>query len=524
MTLTDASHFSPQYADWKAPRSDRAHLIWPDPDAIVRAIAETAHDFQHSTMTIGGLGLAAFRRLTREFVGHAADTPLILTGHQSELHHAGVWAKNIAIDAFARRLPGAVAMHLAVDTDAPKHLFLRLGDEHLPITDDPDLSRAKWTGLLRAPTPLHLSKIENAATKWSDEQTRLHGFAPVLDVVLAEMRRFALDGHEGVELPALLANAMHQLDWSMGLDYQLVMLSPVLLGTPWLGFVHHLLSDATNFSLHYNGALLAYRAANDIDTDTRPMPNLAIVGNSIEMPFWLDSLSTGRRERLRVVETPTGSKLTSPHDGDSLELIRGTPLEDASRQLQQFCRQHQLRIAPRALTLTCFMRLGIADLFVHGIGGGRYDQVLDRIFATYFKLAPPKFAVVTATLFHPAAAHRTRACVPCAVMEGHRLRHSVLGDDKFKLLYELEQAPRRSARRSALFQQMHRRLEERAATDPRISRWQQRLVKARADQDQDNFFFDREIFYAQQSRDRLEHLIQDIRGHVLHRPNGSVTA
>ena len=73
-----------------------------------------------------------------------------------------------------------------------------------------------------------------------------------------------------------------------------------------------------------------------------------------------------------------------------------------------------------------FMRLLLVDQFVHGIGGGRYDQVTDRLIASYFKIEPPKFSVTTATLFFPGAATRERVCMPCILRDGHRLKHAVV--------------------------------------------------------------------------------------------------
>ncbi len=39
-------------------------------------------------------------------------------------------------------------------------------------------------------------------------------------------------------------------------------------------------------------------------------------------------------------------------------------------------------VLPRALTTTLFLRTFIADLFIHGIGGGQYDRLTDRIVET----------------------------------------------------------------------------------------------------------------------------------------------
>ena len=42
--------------------------------------------------------------------------PIVMGGHQPELFHPGVWIKNAALDAYARRL-GGTAVNLVVDTD-----------------------------------------------------------------------------------------------------------------------------------------------------------------------------------------------------------------------------------------------------------------------------------------------------------------------------------------------------------------------------------------------------------------------
>ena len=53
---------------------------------------------------------------------------------------------------------------------------------------------------------------------------------------------------------------------------------------------------------------------------------------------------------------------------------------------------------PRALALTIWARLLLADLFVHGIGGAKYDRISDAIIADYYGLTPPAMACVSATL------------------------------------------------------------------------------------------------------------------------------
>ncbi len=50
-----------------------------------------------------------------------------------------------------------------------------------------------------------------------------------------------------------------------------------------------------------------------------------------------------------------------------------------------------------------FARLVISDLFMHGIGGGKYDQMTDAIIRAYFDVPAPPMVVATATLRLPLA-------------------------------------------------------------------------------------------------------------------------
>jgi hypothetical protein len=153
-----------------------------------------------------------------------------------------------------------------------------------------------------------------------------------------------------------------------------------------------------------------------------------------------------------------------------------------------------------------FIRLLLADQFVHGIGGARYDQVTDKLIARHFGLAPPRFAVTTATMYFPEAAGRARVCIPCVRGEGHRLRHRVLGPEKDRLVAAIAEAPRGSIERSVLFHEMHRRLNA-AARHPAILEWERNLEETERHKREEAEVFDRELFYAIQPAERLESLI-----------------
>jgi hypothetical protein len=48
-----------------------------------------------------------------------------------------------------------------------------------------------------------------------------------------------------------------------------------------------------------------------------------------------------------------------------------------------------------------FARLLLGDLFIHGIGGGVYDVLTDRILARFFGIPAPAYLTVSATLLLP---------------------------------------------------------------------------------------------------------------------------
>ncbi len=125
----------------KAPSIDGGVLVDPSPSAVAGQIAANAdqlsgwdHDFQgrrakwlrsavrqevvalaRSFLVRHGLGDSS---LGADALGRT-DCPLIVTGHQPELFHPGVWIKNFAAASFAAA-NGGVGLNLIVDNDVPK--------------------------------------------------------------------------------------------------------------------------------------------------------------------------------------------------------------------------------------------------------------------------------------------------------------------------------------------------------------------------------------------------------------------
>jgi hypothetical protein len=482
-----------RYADWKAPDDDGQFLIWPDPATLLRETRENQAMLAAATARVQNLPLNELRAAQRAWVGHRDnDRPLVATGHQTELFHAGVWAKGDLINAVARRVEGE-AYHFAVDTDSPKHLHLRWPGGSMAITDDDRLTSAPWSGLLDGPAPAHVDAVERSF----NEARRGWDFEPAAGGLFASLRRNAL---EEPKLVSTLTNAIHQLDWHLGLRHHALLMSPVWRSEPYLVFGHHLLAQAGTFAAQYNAALAAYRREQGISSPGRPMPDLEITPDTVEAPFWLDDMTAASRQRLVLRRTPDGWAL---RDFTFSESVDG---HDAATRLLAWLRANDLRVAPRALTLTLFFRLLLADQFVHGIGGGRYDQVTDRLIASHFGIDPPRFSVTTATMYFPAARGQKRVSLRPLLQEGRRLRHGSFSREKRDAAAQIATLPRRSRERRELFYQMHSKLAAQAAS-PLMQAWSARLEEATREQMRQKTLFDRELFFAVQPGDRLRDLI-----------------
>ena len=488
-----------RYLDSKAPAEDLELLLWPAGGELIAQTRQN-HDVlskAHSVL-IQRIPLPELRRAQRQVIGHDNSAMLIGTGHQTELYHPGVWVKDVLIDVLAGKL-GGQAVHIAVDTDGPKHLLLRFPGEAEPITDDPRVNEVPWSGLVLAPTPRHIEHLRRvflqASVGWN--------FTSQVPEFLGSMQRQVL---RQPTLACALTSSMGELDRSLGLRCRCLLASGLFCSEPYLVFVHHLLGRAEEFLRDYNAALHEFRISQGIKSVGQPMPDLEFSTELCEVPFWLDNLESGTRTRAKLRRANSVWALEC-EGRDGFVFNPGVEGWAAAQGLKRWLTEHRLRLSPRALTLTMFLRLVLCDQFVHGIGGGRYDQVTDVLVARHFRMEAPRFSITTATLHFPGAAGRRRASVTEVIHQGHHLRHGLLGEEKTEFLRQIQSLPRRSSRRRAVFLDMHERLRAAPGDHPALRAWEEQLRQTMEQAREDRLFFDRELFCAIQPRNRLEAMI-----------------
>ncbi len=315
----------------------------------------------------------------------AGNGPLVLmAGHQPEFLHAGVWIKNVVVSRVARACGGR-ATSLVVDSDEVVDAELRW---HLNEAGTLSVRRLALAG----------SGTFEQLEKRSDAEWRAW-FA----MVPAAIREDAGRGMPAFVEAFVKGEGDYVSRWERGVSAidravgeetpEFVRVSAFEHGECariWRRFVGHLLIRAREMAGHYNLALAEYRERRGIHGTRHPIPDLLIGGERLETPLWAVGVGAARErlfvwERAGAVELYAGERRIGVCEGGETALESGWS------------------IRPRALTLTTFLRLFACDVFVHGLGGAKYDQIADGWMRRAFAIEPPGYACATATLRLPLA-------------------------------------------------------------------------------------------------------------------------
>jgi hypothetical protein len=339
-------------------------------------------------------------------------TSLLMAGHQPDLCHPGVWVKNFALNGLARR-HGGVPVNLVVDNDTVKAVGL-----HVPIARDPlPPVEAFQPRLTTIPFDRLANGIPFEERTVQDEEL----FATLPDRVPAEwsfepmLRNFWTTVCKQASRTKLLgermASARREWERRWGCHNLEMPVSRVSQIETFAWFACHLLADLPRFHSIYNDGVRSYRQVHGIRSDRHPVPDLATEGDWLETPFWAWRIGQTRRGRLMARRSAEKTELRV---GDEYwpALPLGTEYSALSTQHSVSAwREFEgkgFKVRPRALTNTLFARLFLCDLFIHGIGGGKYDELTDEILHRFYGIEPPEFLVLSATLLLPFSTYPSR--------------------------------------------------------------------------------------------------------------------
>lgn len=375
------------------------------------ALAERNHAAGRTwDVEIAGVPLAALRaEARRETLAEAAAYSRVLgvpvddavgpgglvavTGHQPELYHPGVWVKCFLLQRFADET-GAATVDIVVDSDTFEQIEM--------VTPCLDAGVGRCGTILAEGEPDTCYACVEPPTPGAVAAFRESGLA-----ALTTLPAPALSRHFSSFVDALtdsltdadtLADAMtiarRRYEAPAGTRYLELPVTRQSRTGAFLRLVTHLVLDADRFADVHNAELAAFRARTGTRSAVQPFPDLRISGDLVELPLWWVT-DAGRQTVWASLSRPAivvDDRVVADLDADAE--VAHTKLMAAG-----------LPLAPKALTLTLFERLFVADLFIHGVGGGRYDQVTDAVIASYLGIEPPHFAVASLTLHLPLGGH-----------------------------------------------------------------------------------------------------------------------
>ena len=346
--------------------------------------------------------------------GEKRHARLIVGGHQPEMFHAGVWFKNAMLAKMAKETD-SVTIHLQIDHDLCRSLAIKV-----PGRDEQGKLRLQSIEV----EPLAFSQPwetlpANDLASWRSFEERV---ALVSEGLLKEeplLRRAWKDAvaiaEQGVGVGEALSWARYRVERTHGWTNQEVPFSRVAERQAFGYFVCDIVSDLPRFHQGYHASRDIYRQHYRIRNEAHPVPKLGRDADWWDAPFWV--YSQAKPERLGVWCRQEGEQLQiSNRRGWACTLSRASLQNDPQQAWEQL-RASGMRIRPRALTMTLFARVILSDLFLHGIGGGMYDQMTDLLIHDWYGMIAPEYAVATATVHLPMAVTREASRTPHQIRE-----------------------------------------------------------------------------------------------------------
>ncbi|WP_324717139.1 hypothetical protein U7230_02325 [Carboxydochorda subterranea] len=425
----------PSRRPWTLPPLGEA-LVDPPAPALAELAARNAEALEAERFDVGGVPAAELRGALRQAAlaigtrqarrygwwegpsagNHATHGPVrplrwMVTGHQPILAHPGIVVKNALIGALARTVPGAVAVNVVVDYDTAAQMAAPVPvRKEGRLTVEPVTLAPVGYGypFCQVPAPgaseldaFASGVVERLATLGQPGESLIRRFLEFMRVAAAPPRTGG-DREAPASLAEWVTAARHRFE-AMALgayaEYLEVPAGELTSTWPFRLFFADVALRAREFALIHNETLAAYRSQHHIRSRANPFPDLLVepAGGRVELPFWI--LTPGLRRRklyARQDRSRRDALELSTVDGPVAELPLSRP--DGARELAEALERAGLAIRPRAVTLTLFVRLFLADLFVHGVGGARYDRVTDAVARRFYGIEPPPYAVASMSL------------------------------------------------------------------------------------------------------------------------------
>ncbi|MEM8736519.1 MAG: hypothetical protein AAGG44_19975 [Planctomycetota bacterium] len=427
------------YQQYRAPREHQSALVVPPFRSLSDHLGSGSSIEFGSDLEICGKSLPSVRRLARQEARTIAEqytrsysdlptelenrisafddsVPLLTAGHQPELFHSGVWFKNFLLHRLCHE--NGVGINFFVDNDLCRSTSIRVPERRPPKAhqsaqnDSPPndihgFNLGTTTLAFDTPrdaVPWELRQLQSRATWDSFPELLTKQLANVTTQppVATRIWEFAEEVlTETGSLGKAIAAGRHRLELEHGIANLEAPLSSLVSTRSFARFSIQLLAELPRFQACYNEQRERYRSAHRIRNAAHPVPALEEADGWFEGPWWVYRAESPNRQRLwvRLVDDQL---ILSDRAGWQASIEGRLDCDNAATQWLEILDEGVL-LRPRALLTTMYFRLLVSDLFIHGIGGGKYDQLTDGIVSQFFGITPPLLAVASATLHLPVS-------------------------------------------------------------------------------------------------------------------------
>jgi hypothetical protein len=129
------------------------------------------------------------------------------------------------------------------------------------------------------------------------------------------------------------------------------------------------------------------------------LSKLGKIEDLTQLPFWLNT-PDGQRTTL-CVDSCSNDRIKIGNSMAVFGELDSASKEGKANQFRTMLKSAGYALRPKAVSLTLFVRLYLADWFVHGIGGGLYEPVTDCLIKNYYGIQPLRYGTATCTMTLP---------------------------------------------------------------------------------------------------------------------------
>ena len=332
---------------------------------------------------------------------YSPEKNIIQTGHSPAIVHPGVLIKHSLVNRIAKKVNG-IGINMVVDNDAGNDNCLNipdindLGSSVEKMEYHPGLRNLAFEEIRYADST-QLPAFKENVLKSLHNPDMLKTLEDFMNVVIK------LSG-ETLQFSDLFTFARHAFATRFGIRNLEVPVSLISETDPFLNFFLHITANVKCFVDIYNSKLREYRKLKKISSKANPLPDLMEKGFVIEMPFWI--WEEGKQRKSLYASVSNGSRISILCENKMIEHFDFGEMNRSTDNLKNLERLKALiskgiKIRPKAIANTMYSRMFFSDLFIHGIGGAKYDLITNEIIREFFGVEPPEYATISATLYLP---------------------------------------------------------------------------------------------------------------------------